>query len=198
MNYIGFKWEKMLCDSDDDPFGGTHTDSDEDYMPDTKKPKPKIHPGKKRLVRKTSWKRNIQKARRTKGEPYINVAGIHKPGKHIGSNCHCKLKCINEIGHESCEKIFRDFCAMASKDLQDAYLYGNIFKSEVQRARPRSGDGNKKNGTFTYKVIYYEEYKIIYFRFYYFIFISDSPQWCGTENLQKGVSFTAWDHKSET
>ncbi|CAH1113170.1 unnamed protein product [Psylliodes chrysocephalus] len=41
---------------------------------------------------------------------------------------------------------------MKSKDLQDAYLYGNIFKIEVQRARPRSGDGNKKNATFTYKI----------------------------------------------
>lgn len=100
--------------------------------------------GKKRLVRKKSWKRNIQKASRTKGEPYINVAGIPKPGKHIGSNCRCNLKCFDEIGQESCEKIFRDFCAMASKDLQDAYLYGNIFKLGVQRARPRSGDGNKK------------------------------------------------------
>ncbi|CAH1107722.1 unnamed protein product [Psylliodes chrysocephalus] len=134
----------MLSDSEseDDPFGGTGTDSDEDYVglitnitltskdhfqqtrlqmilmrkfkaleltlsccktsEDGSDQIPGIlentpQRGKKGLVRKQSWKRNIQKARRTKGKPYINVAGIHKPGKHIGSNCHCKLKCFDEI-----------------------------------------------------------------------------------------------------
>ncbi|CAH1113793.1 unnamed protein product [Psylliodes chrysocephalus] len=185
----------MLNDNEskDDLFGGTGTDSDEDYVPGNNKHNPNLkrplstssssndsdeeiqgtgtvpimlenvrvtsedgsdqipvilentpQRGKKRLVRRQSWKRNIQKARRAKSEPYINVAGINKPGEHIGSNFHCKLKCFDEIGQETGETIFRDFCDMKSKDLHDAYLYGNIFKIKVQRTRPRSGDGNKK------------------------------------------------------
>lgn len=32
----------IKSDSDPDPYEGTHTDSDEDYIPDNEKPNPKI------------------------------------------------------------------------------------------------------------------------------------------------------------
>lgn len=180
----------MLSDSESasDPYEGTNSDRDEDYLPPQEQPNLRfqlegissdedpinlldedpINPdevenryqtasntpqtGKKKLLRKALWRRNIQKNKRVKGEPYVNVAGILKPGQNIGNNCNCKLKCFDNIGHEGCTEIFRNFYAMISKDLQDAYLYGLIEKIEVQRKRPRSGDGHGKNASFVYKV----------------------------------------------
>ncbi|KAL1489107.1 hypothetical protein ABEB36_014051 [Hypothenemus hampei] len=100
--------------------------------------------GKKRLVRKSVWKRNVQKEKRLKGEPYVNVAGLYKPGKHIGANCQCKMKCFDQLGEEGCIQIFRDFYALSSKDKQDAYLHGLIKKDKIKRQRPSTGDRHKK------------------------------------------------------
>lgn len=170
--------------SEHDPYEGTHTDSDEDYVPANEEVRnltiiqPPINSssdeeslnsvdeveneqqtasntpqsGKKKLVRKALWKRNIQKTKRVKGEPYVNVTGINKPGQQIGNNCNCKLKCFDDIGHEGCTDIFRNFYGMSSKDLQDAYLYGLITRNIIQRQRPRSGDGHGKTSSFAYKV----------------------------------------------
>ena len=83
-----------MSDTDDDPFMGTHSDTDEDYLPDqgnhnlqeagtssdsdkenAEPPTNQTQHGKKRLVHKSSWKRNMQKMKRTKGESYVNTAG---------------------------------------------------------------------------------------------------------------------------
>lgn len=175
--------------SEHNPYEGTHTDSDEDYLPGNEEPNRRFHPlitsssgedsvdsldeivndhqpadnehqtasntpqkGRKRLVRKALWKRTIQKSKRVQGEPYVNVAGTHKPGKQIGNNCNCKLRCFDDIGQEGCTEIFHNFFRMSTKNLQDAYLYGLLTKIEVQRQRPRSGDGQRKTSTFVYKV----------------------------------------------
>lgn len=160
--------------SERDPYEGTHTDSDEDYLPENEQPNrlmitssadeesivndhqtasnvPQI--GKKRLVRRALWKRTIQKTKRVQGEPYVNVAGIEKPGQQIGNNCNCKLRCFDDIGREGCTAIFRNFYSISSKNLQDAYLYGLITRIEVQRQRSRSGDGQSKTSSFVYKVM---------------------------------------------
>lgn len=95
----------MLSDSESaseqDPYEGTHTDSDEDYLPENEGPNRLIitsssdeesvvndHPtaeiehqtasnvpqiGKKRLVRRALWKRTIQKTKRVQGEPFVNT-----------------------------------------------------------------------------------------------------------------------------
>lgn len=162
--------------SDHDPYEGTHTDSDEDYLPHIDRehnPRNDNSPnssgeverehqsasdtpqtGKKRLTRRALWKRTIQKNKRIKGVPYVNVIGIRKAGRKMGNNCNCKLKCFDDIGNPGCTDIFRNFYEMSSKDLQDAYLYGLITKTVVQRQRPRSGDGRGKNSSFIYKVIH--------------------------------------------
>lgn len=169
--------------SEHDPYEGTHTDSDEDYLPANEERNLTFHSlinsssdedflnpldqgenghqtasntpqiGKKKLVRRALWKRTIQKTKRVKGEPYVNVAGMHKPGLQIGDNCNCKLRCFDDIGHEACSDIFRNFYCMQSKNLQDSYLYGLITRITVQRQRPRSGDGHSKNSSFVYKVM---------------------------------------------
>ncbi|CAH1230739.1 unnamed protein product [Diabrotica balteata] len=147
------------------PFEGTHTSNDEDYVPIENKHNHKIQSLtnftasddslalmekiknlKQSLIHQMFLKcliirhkkeksdfyvqhqgtETYEKINEFKGEPYLTIAGVYKPGKHIGTNCNCKLKCFEEIGHENCTKIFRDFCAMGTKDLQNAYLYGNI------------------------------------------------------------------------
>lgn len=108
--------------------------------------------GKKRKVRKHLWERNVRKTKRTEGKVYINVKGLTVLEKKIGRNCNCKRQCFDRIGAEACRKIFSDFYAIPSKNLQDAYLYGNIQRTDVVRRRPRSEEGNMRYSAFSYVV----------------------------------------------
>nr|CAH7730577.1 unnamed protein product [Callosobruchus chinensis] len=119
-----------MSDLSDDPFGGTHTDSDEDYTPimtsnrksnlkytfsesssesagdsveGTNEPEASQSApqlGRKRLQRKALWKRNIRKLKRTEGISYLNMAGSVVTGKTQGENCNCPKKCFDKIGED--------------------------------------------------------------------------------------------------
>lgn len=169
--------------SESELYGSTHMDSGDDFLPESENSNLKTRrlsssssddvgdtiedvqspeaaadvpqSGRKKLVRKALWKRNIQKTKRTKGLPYVNTAGVHKPGKQLGNSCLCTLKCFDVIGQENCNKIFHDFYAIPNKDLQDSYLHGLMKRDVVERHRPRSGAGTTKNASFVYKVSFY-------------------------------------------
>jgi hypothetical protein len=87
--------------SEHDPYEGTNSDSDKDYSPANERPNlqfqlpinssseedlnhtlNEVENGKKNVWR-CLWKRTIQKSKRVKGEPYVNVAGTHKPGQQM-------------------------------------------------------------------------------------------------------------------
>lgn len=127
-------WLLICCSYPQDPgaiIPGISNDMSDNDIENLGSYAKRLQRAKKRLRHETTWKRNIQKVKRVKGEPYVNVAG-----KRISSNCQCKANCFHKLEKKA---IFRDFWAMESTDLQDVYLYGNIVKLKVQRVRPRSG-----------------------------------------------------------
>nr|CAH7753680.1 unnamed protein product [Callosobruchus chinensis] len=170
-----------MSDLTDDPFGGTHTDSDEDYTPimtsnrksnlkytfsesssesagdsveGTNEPEASQSApqlGRKRLQRKALWKRNIRKLKRTEGKSYLNMAGSVVTGKTQGENCNCPKKCFDKIG-EDVGLIFSEFYKLPSKNLQDSYLYGLMKRKHVERTRPRSGSRQPKVSSYVYAV----------------------------------------------
>ena len=62
------------------------------------------------------------------------------------------MQCFDKIGAMGCAKIFRDFYAISTKDLQDAHLYGLLHSKPVERKRPRSGEQHGKGFSYIYQV----------------------------------------------
>lgn len=161
--------KKMGSESEDDPFAGTHTDSDSDFVPsegennlqipknstesDSEPANLKLMGGKKRVRKEKLWKRNERKAKRVAGVEYINVKGNTVPERVMGNDCGCRLKCFNHVTPEVRKKVFEAFYRLESKDLQDSYLSGKICVRNVERKRARSDGNNKPKGvSCTYKV----------------------------------------------
>lgn len=169
----------MSDSSRENSFGGTHTDTDEDYVPSSNnyhvsdtllshsesneeiagasnvaEPGPSHtvpQTGRKRLERKLLWKRNIRKSLRTKGKSYINTAGSVVAEKKLERKCNCRKKCFNKIG-EGCEAIFNEFYKLPTKSLQDSYLYGLMKRKLVKRRRPRAGTSQPRTSSYIYSV----------------------------------------------
>lgn len=107
--------------------------------------------GKKRIRRPETWRRNAIKKRRAEGKEYVNWKGNIIPEKQIGPACECGRKCFTEERINIFEKIFREFNALANKEIQDAYLCGLIKCCAVSRRRSRAkSSAAERSGTYKY------------------------------------------------
>lgn len=157
----------------DDPFAGTHTDSDEDFLPSSANEDSensayleentenehnlKVHKGKKRTRREKLWKRNIRKMKRVHGEEYFNTNNQTVSKKSMGDSCNCKNKCFEKVNMNVRSKIFEAFYNLDSKELQDSYLACRIQSSNIARKRPRNNDKPKSiSCTFHVSIKYFK------------------------------------------
>jgi hypothetical protein len=66
------------------------------------------------------------------GEEHINSRRVLVPQKQIGNPCGCKKQCLEKLGDQCTQRIFKDFYTL-DKSSQDSYLLGNINKHPVHR-----------------------------------------------------------------
>ncbi len=109
---------------------------------------------RKRPIRPETWKRNVAKNKRARGEEYVSSStGNVVPARVTGPLCMCKKKiCYELFTDDEKADIIRQFNAQGDKDLQDAHLFGLITSSEVKRRRPRGPSATARRATYTYTV----------------------------------------------
>lgn len=102
-----------------------------------------------------SWKRNVIKNQKAKGEEYMNWANKKMLKRAIGPNCgKCKMKCFTKITDMDKQNIFKQFYDIGNKSRQDIYLGGLITVLNIQRKRPTTGERRAKTSSFQYKVLF--------------------------------------------
>ena len=108
---------------------------------------------RKRPRRPETWKRNVAKWKRVKGEEYVSpTTGIVVPARKTGPLCKCKKKCYELFSNDEKTEIIKAFNSLSNKELQDAHLFGLISSTEVKRRRPRGDSGKTRRATYIYHV----------------------------------------------
>ena len=108
---------------------------------------------KKRRRHPESWKRNLTKAKRAKGEEYVSPAtGKTVEAVKQGPPCTCKRKCYGKFTDMELKRIFSCFWELSDKSVQDAYLHGLIRVRKVERRRPRTSHCTPRAAAFIYVV----------------------------------------------
>ena len=108
---------------------------------------------RKRKRRPETWKRNVAKVKRAKGEEYISpTTGKVIEGAKQGPPCTCQRKCFERFSEAELSRIFTCFWELGDKNVQDAYLHGLIRVKKVERRRPRRSHCKDRNATFVYVV----------------------------------------------
>ena len=110
---------------------------------------------RKRLSKPETWKRNVAKAKRSKGEEYVSPStGKTVPSRSMGEPCKCKRKCFERFTASERETVFKSLNKLANKELQDAHLFGLITANPVKRRRPRNAKSLKepRKAQYTYSV----------------------------------------------
>lgn len=97
---------------------------------------PVNRPSNRKVLRKDLWARNIKKAKRATGAPYINVKGNLVPSRQPGLPCDCKNGCFERISGFK-ETVLDQFNSLADKALQDTYLSSLITSRAPKRRRVR-------------------------------------------------------------
>ena len=93
---------------------------------------------RKRKRRLETWKRNVAKVKRAKGEECISpTTGKVIEGAKQGPPCTCQRKCFERFSEAELSRIFTCFWELGDKNVQDAYLHGLIRVKKVERRRPR-------------------------------------------------------------
>ena len=112
---------------------------------------------RKRLRKPETWKKNVAKVKRARGEAYVSpCSGREIEARKTGPPCQCKRHCFDQFTVEERESIINDFYALGDKQLQDAHLFGLISSHEVKRKRPRrrsvSARKKARKASYTYRV----------------------------------------------
>jgi hypothetical protein len=109
---------------------------------------------KKRPRQPESWKRNVAKAKRAKGEEYTSPStGKTIPARSTGPPCTCKKRCFELISDDEKRQLLEAFNGLTSKDLQDAHLFGLIVSNKIKRRRPRGASARSaRRASYTYHV----------------------------------------------
>ena len=114
---------------------------------------------RKRPRRPDTWRQAVAKTKRAKGEQYTSPStGAVIPARVTGPDCKCRRKCFERVSETERATILGSFYGLASKNLQDAHLFGLIQPNAVKRRRPRSrstGTVKPRQATYTYSVSMY-------------------------------------------
>ena len=63
-----------------------------------------------RPCHKETWKKNVAKAKRNKGQEYVSLAtGKTVPERKVGPPCKCSKKCYDRVGYQNIKDIFHDY-----------------------------------------------------------------------------------------
>ena len=92
--------------------------------------------GRKQLRRVDEWTRKKRKCQKDKGEVYTTYKGEQKAAKTLTTlTCRCAWRCCETVSVEEQERLFKNFYALGSHDVQNKYLYGLISKKIRRRTR---------------------------------------------------------------
>lgn len=111
---------------------------------------------KKRDV--SSWKRNVQKLKKARGESYKSMTSDKiVPERKQGSDCKCEKECLKKLSPDEKNEIFTAFNGLADHEKQDSYLSNLVTVTKIKRRRKNvlnaNNDNNfQRNYTYKYKV----------------------------------------------
>ena len=94
--------------------------------------------------RPETWKKNVRKAKRNRGEEYVSQGGKVVAAQKVGPDCKCKNKCFAKVGADNIKVIFDAFWAMDSHDSQSHYLINRISAKPVKRCRVKDHESRRK------------------------------------------------------
>lgn len=115
----------------------------------------KTNKGKKRLRTPSTWKRNVIKSKKARGEEHVNWKNKIIPPRVTGPDCQCKYKCFSKINDVQKQTILTQFCNIGEKHKQDIYLAGLISAETIKRRRAKTGQGSARSIAFHYKVSFF-------------------------------------------
>ena len=109
---------------------------------------------RKRARRPDTWKREVAKAKRARGEEYVSPStGKAVAARTTGPPCTCRLKCFERFSQREKQDMIQAFYKLEDKNLQDSHLFGLIRSRTVKRRRPRGGGvKSPRLATYTYTV----------------------------------------------
>lgn len=108
---------------------------------------------RKRQRRPETWKKNVAKAKRAKGEQYVSPStGKTVAARTLGEPCKCKRDCFKLFSVDERSSVLASFNKLANKELQDSHLFGLITSHPVKRRRPRQTTAKGRRATYTYSV----------------------------------------------
>ena len=99
-----------------------------------------------------TWKKNVRKAKRAKGETYQSATGKMIPAKSIKYvDCSkCRLRCSETISDEQRNKIFESYWGTGSYVRQRDFLCSHIFEEEKARCTVKGESSRKREWTRQY------------------------------------------------
>lgn len=111
---------------------------------------------RKKKLDVNSWRRNVQKLKRAKGESYESTSsGKIVPERKQGSDCKCEKECLKKLSPDEKNEIFAAFNGLADQEKQDSYLSSLVTVSTIKRRRKNVLNANsQRNYTYKYKVSY--------------------------------------------
>ena len=145
--------------TDDGIFANTNTFNDEDivFEPNTNQ--------RKRKRDENSWKQNISKMKRARGEKYIGKSlnresglweEIEKPPRKRGPICRrefckkCKKRCCDEFNDEDCEVIFSSYWSSGGGKIQKTFIQSLVDKEETRITVVSSE--SRRSSTYVYRL----------------------------------------------
>lgn len=102
---------------------------------------------KRGVVREETYKRNVVRNARAKGEGYVAYSGKQVPPKTKPNpdslTCKCNIKCSSNINAQTINEVWDYFYSLENKNSQDTYIQTLIEIKEVKRRRKQKDPGEK-------------------------------------------------------
>lgn len=100
---------------------------------------------RKRIRNKHTWKKNIKKTKKCKGESYLSTTGKQVPAKIFDQViCSCKNICHQHVNFERQQQIFTNFYNLQTYDLQSAYLFSQIKVVNKSRSYTKNTESRRQ------------------------------------------------------
>jgi len=107
--------------------------------------------GRKRVRNPAMWKKNIRKRNRARGEEYLSSTGETVLAKRFAIvDCHCPLKCSENIPPDRQQKLNDQFRALSDWSLQTSYITGQVKIMNTQRKYTKSVHSRRKHSKMYY------------------------------------------------
>lgn len=109
--------------------------------------------GRKRKLQKNQWKRNVAKAKRNKGEAYIDAKGMQITARSMKIGCEgkCRYQC-NKIEDHKRSQIFGKYWGIGDVNRQRQYVASCMSKSQPQYRRVKEGTARNVNYEYHFEV----------------------------------------------